>query len=107
MADPREALTKATAHREATEQLAATLRKNIIAWRAHDAQGNPVKRALLYGAEQLWSGRVDGLATALEEHATTLRTQEAQLVQALAAQPPPAPPAPADAPKPARKPKRR
>lgn len=88
---------QATADRAAAENMLGTLRNNLNAWRAQESERSPVVAALLWSQNEKWSVRIESLATQLEAHVGTLRTQEVGLTSALSslpAEPPPAPPAP-------------
>lgn len=90
-AELQQILMKATVERAATEHYAQVLRAHLAAWRKQEAERHPVFAALLHGHNEAWAARIESLAASIEQHATTLRTQETQATQALVESPPPEP----------------
>lgn len=76
---PQFAAGVAAGRREAVEQLAASLRKKIAAYRLEEARRGRLTSALLWSVTETWIGRLEGLAAELEQHVARLRMDEAGL----------------------------
>jgi hypothetical protein len=106
-AELQQAITRTAAERAATEHFVAVLRQRLAGWKKQESERSQIAQALLYGQNEKWTARIESLAVAMDAHTSALRSQETELLQALAALPADAPPARVDAaqPKRARRPK--
>jgi hypothetical protein len=102
-AELQQTLARVTTQRAQNEEFVSILRQNLVGWRKQETERNPIAQALLWAHNEAWAGRIESLAVALEQHGTTLRNQEAEIMQTLSA----LSPDDASAPAPLAKPKTR
>jgi hypothetical protein len=92
-----------TGQREQLASFSQTLRKNLAAWRAQEAERHPISRALCFSLNEAWIARIDSFLADTDALVQALVQQESLITdQARAAEdaerappaPPPEPPAP-------------